>query len=226
MLFPLTPRKFLRVEKIIGTRLYLFYVFESVKFSKDFLLNAGMNSQTSTINSLETLGSRQLSAELVPVVYDELRRLADIYLRNERSNHTLQPTALVHEAYLRLIELENIKWQNREHIIGMVAIIMRRVLVNYAVNRKRDKRGGGDLTLTLSEADRLIKDEDVNLIALDESLEKLSKDYPQASSIVELRFFGGLSIAETAKILKVSDSTVERDWRFARAWLRRELGER
>ena len=185
-----------------------------------------MNSQTAAINLPETIGSRQLSAELVPVVYDELRRLADIYLRNERPNHTLQPTALVHEAYLRLIELENIKWQSREHIIGMVAIIMRRVLVNYAVSRKRDKRGGGDLKLSLSEVDRLIKDEDVRLIALDESLEKLSKDYPQASSVVELRFFGGLSIAETAKILNVSDSTVESDWRFARAWLRRELGER
>jgi len=204
----------------------LFCVIESVNFSVASPQKAVMNFQSGAINSLETIGGSQVPADLVPVVYDELRRLADIYLKNERPNHTLQPTALVHEAYLRLTELKSIEWQSREHIIGMAAIIMRRVLVNYAVNRKRDKRGRGDVKLSLGEADRLIKDEDVNLIALDESLKRLSKDYPQAAGVVELRFFGGLSIAETGKVLNVSDSTVERDWRFARAWLRRELGER
>lgn len=161
-----------------------------------------MHSQIGMTNIHQTVGNRSQPArdELMSVVYNELRRLAEIYLRKERSDHTLQPTALVHEAYLRLTEQENVKWQNREHFIGMAATMMRRVLVNYAINRKRDKRGGIDAKLSLSEADRLIKDEDVKLIALHEALEKLSEDYPQESKIVELRFFGGLSIAETAKI--------------------------
>jgi RNA polymerase sigma factor (TIGR02999 family) len=161
--------------------------------------------------------------ELITKVYNELRRLAKSYLRQERADHTLQPTALVHEAYLRLIEQENIVWQNREHFVGVAATMMRRTLVNYAIKRKRDKRGGGEIKLSLSEADRFIKDQDVNLIALDEALEKLGEAYPQESRIVELKFFGGLTIEEMARILEISNTTVERSWRFARAWLLREM---
>ncbi len=156
-------------------------------------------------------------------VYDELRRLAEVYLRDERADHTLQPTALVHEAYLRLVEQKNVQWQNREHFIGMAALMMRRVLVNHAVKRQREKRGGGEVKLSLAEAERFVHGEDINLIALDEALQQFEKGYPDEAKIVELRFFGGLSIAETAWLLNVSDSTVERDWRFARTWLLREL---
>jgi len=161
--------------------------------------------------------------DLMMTVYQELRRLAESYLRRERADHTLQPTALVHEAYLRLVEQENIVWRNREHFIGVAATMMRRILVNHAVKRKRGKRGGGELKLSLAEADRIGKGEDVNLVALDEALLKLAEDYPVECRIVELRFFGGLSIEETARVLAVSDTTVERDWRFARAWLLREM---
>ena len=162
--------------------------------------------------------------ELVTLVYGELRRLAESYLRHERPDHTLQPTALVHEAYMRLVEQKSIEWQSREHFIGVAATMMRRILVNHAVRRKREKRGGGGLRLSLEAADRLLTGAEIGLTALDEALDNLAMDYPQESRTVELRFFGGLSIAETARVLSVSDTTVERDWRFARAWLARELG--
>jgi RNA polymerase sigma-70 factor, ECF subfamily len=161
--------------------------------------------------------------ELMMVVYDELRRLAVSYLQSERVNHTLQPTALVHEAYLRLVGQEGVCWRNREHFIGVAAIMMRRVLVNHAKSYKRQKRGGSEFRLSLSDIHDFSKDEGVDFGALDEALQRLAEDFPQESQIVELRYFGGLTIAETASVLKVSDSTVERDWRFARAWLLREL---
>jgi RNA polymerase sigma factor (TIGR02999 family) len=164
--------------------------------------------------------------ELVGQVYHELRRLADSYLQRERPDHTLQPTALVHEAYLRLADQESVRWQNREHFIGVAAQMMRRILVDYARGHKREKRGGGEYKLSLGEADRLPRHVNLNLVTLDEALEKLSRDYPQECMVVELRFFGGLSIEETAKVLGVSDSTVERDWKFARALLQREIGSR
>jgi len=167
--------------------------------------------------------SPQARDELMTTVYNELRRLAESYLRQERSDHTLQPTALVHEAYLRLVEQKNVKWRNREHFIGVAATMMRRILVNYAVGRKREKRGGGDIKLSLADADCFARGEDVNLITLDQALQKLAEGYPQESRVVELKFFGGLSIEETARVLEVSDTTVERDWRFARAWLLREM---
>ncbi len=157
------------------------------------------------------------------IVYDELRLLADAYLQRERSDHTLQPTALVHEAYLRLAGQDNVRWQNREHFIGIAAAMMRRVLVDYARGHRRSKRGGGEHKLTLADAAHLTTEENVDLGALDKALEKLAQDYPQKSRVIELRFFGGLTIEETARVLAVSDTTVERDWRFARAWLRREL---
>lgn len=184
-----------------------------------------MQSQPSVTGLLQALnaGSQSARDELIVVVYDELRRLADSYLRRERVGHTLQPTALVHEAYLRLVGQDSVRWRNRDHFISMAATMMRRVLVDHARGHKRDKRGGGSVKLSLTEADGFITAAEVDFVVLDEALERLAKDYPQESQIVELRFFGGLSIAETARLLKVSDSTVERDWKFARAWLLREM---
>jgi RNA polymerase sigma-70 factor (ECF subfamily) len=168
-------------------------------------------------------GGQSSRDELVPVVYQELRRLADNYLRRERPDHTLQPTALVHEAYLRLADQDDVRWQNREHFIGVAARMMRRVLVDHARGHKRGKRGGGSFKVSLAEADRALKIGEVDLVALDEALKRLAVKHPQKSLIVDLRFFGGLSIEETARVVGVSDSTVERDWRFARAWLLREM---
>ena len=160
--------------------------------------------------------------ELIVHVYDELRRLANGYLRRERADHTLQPTALVHEAYMRLAAQETVDWRNREHFLGVAAAMMRRVLVDHARGHKRGKRWGG-LKLPLAEAHGYAEGEVEDLVALDEALRKLALRHPQKSQVVELRFFGGLSIEETARVLNVSDSTVERDWKFARAWLAREM---
>jgi RNA polymerase sigma factor (TIGR02999 family) len=167
-------------------------------------------------------GAQPVRDELMAHVYDELRRLAAGYLRRERADHTLQPTALVHEAYVRLAAQRGVDWRNREHFVGVAAEMMRRVLVDYARRHGRTKRGGG-LRLPLNEADGFAEGEADELVALDEALRRLARRHPQKSRIVELRFFGGLSIEETARILNVSDSTVERDWKFARAWLAREM---
>jgi RNA polymerase sigma factor (TIGR02999 family) len=182
-----------------------------------------MTSQRILVEELETVGDQLKLDDLMVTVYHELRRLAVNYLRQERSFHTLQPTALVHEAYLRLTEQEKTVWQNRGHFIAMAATMMRRILVNHAIRRNSDKRGGGEIKISLAEADRFVKDKDVNLITLDEALEKLGKTYPQESRIVELKFFGGLTIEQTSLILGISSRTVERSWRFARIWLLREM---
>ena len=160
--------------------------------------------------------------ELMLRVYDELRRLAASYLGRERADHTLQPTALVHEAYIRLVAQESVDWRNRDHFVGLAAEMMRRVLVDHARRHKRNKRGGG-LKLALVEADVVVETEGEDLVALDEALKRMARKHPQKARVIELRFFGGLSIEETARVLNVSDSTVERDWKFARAWLGREL---
>ncbi|HJT29471.1 MAG TPA: ECF-type sigma factor [Pyrinomonadaceae bacterium] len=160
--------------------------------------------------------------ELIVNVYNELRRLATAYLRRERPDHTLQPTALVHEAYMRLAAQNGVDWRSREHFLGIAAAMMRRVLVDHARGHRRGKRGGG-LKLPLADADGCAEGEVHDVVALDEALRKLARKHPQKSRVVELRFFGGLSIEETAGVLKVSDSTIERDWKFARAWLAREI---
>lgn len=160
---------------------------------------------------------------LLLMVYDELRYLAYNYLRGERANHTLQPTALVHEAYLRLAKLDGMRWQNREHFISTAVTMMRHVLVDYARGHRRNKRGGGAYKVSLAEADRLTNSAAVDLESLNDALQRLAQLHPQKSRIVELRFFGGLTIEETARVLAVSNTTVERDWRFARAWLLKEL---
>jgi RNA polymerase sigma factor (TIGR02999 family) len=168
-------------------------------------------------------GASSTRDELVALAYHELRRIAARYLRGEHPDHTLQPTALVHEAYMRLMEQADIQWESEEHFIGVAAMMMRRILVNHAQSHNRQKRGGGACRVAFDETDLSLNSGGIDLIELDEALEKLSRDHAQEGQIVELRFFGGLSIAETARVLNLSDSTVERDWKFARTWLLREL---
>jgi RNA polymerase sigma factor (TIGR02999 family) len=168
---------------------------------------------------------------LTPLVYDELRRLAASYLKAERSDHTLQATALVHEAYLDLREMRHYSWQNRANFIGVMANLMRRILIEYARQHNAEKRGGENLKFPISEAESnaaSLKPR-VDLIELDEVLQRFAAEFPRRAKIVELKFFGGLTIDEIAEVLSedekgVSTATVERDWRFARAWLKNELG--
>ena len=168
-------------------------------------------------------GDRAALDKLIPLVHQELRRLARHYLRGERIGHTLQPTALVNEAYLRLIDYRDIQWQNRAHFFAVAAQLMRRILVDHARSRNYAKRGGLQQKLSLSKADRFANKPDVDLVALDDALKTLAAMNEQQSRLVELRFFGGLTIEETAEVLGVSHATVERDWAVARAWLRREI---
>lgn len=158
----------------------------------------------------------------MPLVYDELRRLAHHYLRQERSDHTLQSTALVHEAYLRLAGQNPPEWQNRAHFFGIAARIMRQILVEYARGRAADKRGGGACKVTLEDSD-LAHETDFDVVALDKALNELSELDEQQGKIVELRFFGGLTIEDTSEVLGISPATVKRDWVTARAWLYRAM---
>lgn len=159
----------------------------------------------------------------MPLVYDELRRLAHHYLRQERSDHTLQGTALVHEAYLRLAGQDPPQWQNRAHFFGIAAHIMRQILVEHARSRGAAKRGGNACKLALDEAVALPQQVDVDVIALDKALQELSELDAQQSRIVELRFFTGLTIEDTSEVLGISPATVKRDWTTARAWLFRAM---
>ena len=160
---------------------------------------------------------------LLPVVYEELRRLAAHYLKRERVGHTLQATALVNEAYLRLIEVQQVRWQNRAHFFAMAARLMRRILVDAARARGYQKRGGGAPIVALEEALVVSNEPGRDLVALDEALTALAALDPRKSQIVEMRFFGGLSLDETAEALHVSRDTVKRDWKMAKLWLLREL---
>jgi RNA polymerase sigma factor (TIGR02999 family) len=168
-------------------------------------------------------GDQAALETLMPLVYSELRRLASHYLRRERAEHTLQPTALVIEAYLKLVDQRNARWQNRAHFFGIAAQLMRRILVDHARQRQAVKRGGVEQQrLSITSAQAIVKPE-IDLLALNEALEELAEMDPQQSRIVELKFFGGLSIEETAEVVGISHATVERDWKMARAWLRRQL---
>jgi RNA polymerase sigma factor (TIGR02999 family) len=160
---------------------------------------------------------------LIPLVYGELRRLARHYLQQEKQGHTLSSTALVHEAYLRLIKQTDVTWQNRAHFFGVASQMMRRILVDHARKQAYAKRGGGALTLALDDAVSTPKQREIDLVALDDALDGLAKLDRRQSRLVELRFFGGLSIEETSEVLGVSTPTVKRDWASARAWLFREL---
>ncbi|HEX7778815.1 MAG TPA: sigma-70 family RNA polymerase sigma factor [Vicinamibacterales bacterium] len=164
--------------------------------------------------------------QLVPLVHAELRRLARRYIRRERAGHTLQTTALINEAYLRLVDAKGVNWQNRVHFFGVSARIMRRVLVDFARERGSRKRGGGDRRVPLEEARLVAVAPDEDLVALDEALNALGAVDPRKSRTIELRFFGGLSIEEAARVLAVSSETVKRDSRLAKAWLLRWLTDR
>jgi RNA polymerase sigma factor (TIGR02999 family) len=163
---------------------------------------------------------------LLPLVYAELRRIAGQYLRREPSEHTLQATALVHEAYLRLVRAQGFDWQNREQFFGISANLMRQILVDHARANCAIKRGGRDANLPLDESLNLSAESDEILLLLDEALDKLAALDPQSARIVELRYFAGLTIEETARILKTSPMTVKREWATARAWLHREIAGR
>ena len=168
-------------------------------------------------------GDSEALDRLMPLVYEELRRMANNYMRNERRGHTLQTSALVNEAYLRLVDHENIAWQNRAHFFGVAAQAMRRILVDHARTRNYQKRGGAAQQVSLDDAATLADGRPAELIALDEALDELAKIDPRKCRVVELRYFGGLSIEETAEALGVSIPTVVRDWNTAKVWLMREM---
>jgi RNA polymerase sigma factor (TIGR02999 family) len=169
-------------------------------------------------------GDQAALEQLMPLVYSELRRLAANYLRREREGHTLQPTALVNEAYLKLVDQRNPKWQNRAHFYGIAAQVMRRILVDHARMRDAEKRGGANQQrLSITSAEGVSTKPNFDVLALHEALEELTAMDPQQGKIVELKFFGGLSIEEVAEVLGIGHATVERDWKMARAWLRRKL---
>ncbi|NNE98107.1 MAG: sigma-70 family RNA polymerase sigma factor [Pyrinomonadaceae bacterium] len=167
-----------------------------------------------------TEGNKEVVDQILPLVYAELRKLASGYLMKERRNHTLQPTALVHEAYLKLIDQNAVEWQNRSHFFGIAAQIMRRILIDHARNHKAEKRGGADEKISLDDKIIVVDREKTHkLLALDEALEKLAKIDELKAKIVELRYFGGLSGKEAAEVLGLSEITVKRHWRMAKAWL-------
>ena len=184
------------------------------------------NETTTDITSLLvqwSAGDQSAFEKLLPLVEKELHRIAHSYMRRENPNHTLQTTALVNEAYLRLVDQKKTQWQNRAHFFGIAARIMRRILMNYARDQQRLKRGGGAIQVSLSDAAVISLTRTADLIALDEALERLASVDERKSRVVELRYFGGLSIEETAEVLGVSDITVMRDWKFAKAWLLRDI---
>jgi RNA polymerase sigma-70 factor (ECF subfamily) len=161
--------------------------------------------------------------ELLPLVYGELRQIAERYLRRERAAHTLQATALVHEAYLKLVNQQQVEWQNRAHFYGIAAHAMRRILIDHARSRQADKRGSGEAQLSLDDNLNIADERHRELIALDDALTALAAFDPQKSRIVELRYFGGLSIEETAEVLDIGTATVIRQWRLAKAWLHDQM---
>lgn len=185
-----------------------------------------LSSSSATITQLLvqwSRGEQQALDALTPMVYQELRRLARRHLRRERPDHTLESTALVHEAYLRLIDQNNIQWQNRNHFFALASELIRRILVDYARNRMAVKRGGQNIKLSLDEAIAAPEKKDLDLVALDDALQALAARDPRQSRIVELRYFGGLTLETTAEVLGISLATVKRDWLLAKAFLKREL---
>jgi RNA polymerase sigma factor (TIGR02999 family) len=168
-------------------------------------------------------GDKDALEKLTPLVYNELHRLASSYMRGEREDHTLQTTALINEAYLRLVDIKNVRWQNRAHFMGVCAKLMRRILVDFARSRKYAKRGGNTQQVPLEGWMAVAKQPSVDIVALDEALTRLSEFDVRKSRIVELRFFGGLSFKETAEVLGVSLSTIDREWSLAKAWLHKEV---
>lgn len=170
-------------------------------------------------------GDQSALAEIAPVVYRELRQMANRFLRHEAAGHTLQPTALVHEAWLRLTDQTRVNWQNRAQFFGIAAQMMRRILVDHAKTKYREKRGGDAIKLSLDDIINLSSERAADLVALDEALDALNNFDSRKCSVVELRYFGGLSVKETAEVLDVSADTVMRDWKLAKAWLYQQLNQ-
>ena len=168
-------------------------------------------------------GDRTALDRLTPLIYDELRRLAHNYMGRGRAGHTLQTTALVHEAYLRLVDQQDVEWQGRAHFFAVSARAMRHILVDYARQKQSTKRGGDSPRVTLDEGAVASAERAAELVALDEALQGLAEVHPRRCQVVELRYFGGMNNREASEVLGVSEATIERDWRFARAWLYREL---
>lgn len=185
----------------------------------------GMSQVPDVTQALRELseGDRDAPVRLMPLVYKELRKLSQRYLQEERSDHTLQATALVHEAYIRLVDWENVTWQNRAHFFAVAAQVMRRILVDHAREKNAQKRGGGVTKLSLDEAISFAREREVDLVALDDALQSLALLDDEQSKIVELRFFGGLTIEETAEALRISPATVKREWTLAKAWLHKTI---
>ncbi|MEP0848411.1 MAG: sigma-70 family RNA polymerase sigma factor [Phycisphaerae bacterium] len=186
-------------------------------------MSAANRAQTTNLLTRAQSGDVSAAEQLAPQIYEELRRLAAAYLRSERADHTLQPTALVHEAYLRLIDASQVEWRDRAHFFRAAARAMRRVLVDHARAHRAEKRAGSWQRITLAGVDPELPGPNLELLALDELLEQLAALHERHAQIVELRFFGGLTIAETASALGVSETTVEDDWAMARAWLQLQL---
>lgn len=184
---------------------------------------ASPSSDVSLLLSELSRGNQEAGEKLVPLVYEELKRLAKSYMRRERPDHTLQATALVNEAYLKLVKQNAVNWQGRSHFFGIAAQLMRRILIDHARGHLREKRGGAKEVLPLNEALVFSPERSEELVKLDEALERLSKIDARQSRIVELRFFGGLSVEEAAEFLGISPKTVKRDWSVAKAWLHGEL---
>jgi RNA polymerase sigma factor (TIGR02999 family) len=168
-------------------------------------------------------GDESALEKLVPLVYDELRRLARRHMRRERPDHTLQTTALINEAYLQLVDIRNVHWHNRAHFFALCARLMRRILVDFARSRHYAKRGGGAKPISLDQCISVLPGDSPDLVAVDDALHALAKIDERKAQVVELRFFGGMTVEETAEVLKVSPETVRRDWKLAKVWLLREL---
>jgi RNA polymerase sigma-70 factor, ECF subfamily len=177
---------------------------------------------TQLLKSLQT-GDKTVLDELFSLVYRELKQIASMQLRNERRDHTLQPTALVHEAYLRLVEQHSVDWQNKAHFFSIASEMMRRILVNHAVSHQAQKRGGGETKIALDEAVSFANEREIDLINLDSALTNLAKLDSRQACIVEMKFFGGLSTEEIGSILEISERTVKREWRSAKIWLFEQL---
>ena len=184
------------------------------------------SQEVTMLLSALTNGEEGAASKLIPMVYDELRRLAGSYMRRERVDHTLQATALVNEAYLKLIEQRAVNWQSRAHFFGVAAQLMRRILIDYARGHTREKRGGEQKKVSLDEVFLFSEQQADELLAVDDSLNLLAKMDPRQARVVELRFFAGLSVEEAAEALGVSPKTVKRDWAVAKAWLYADLKER
>lgn len=186
-------------------------------------MSGGQSAEVTDLLKAWNGGDRAALDQLSPVVYDELRRMARRYMRNERADNTLQATALVNEVYLRLVDVNNIDWKQRAQFFGMCALMMRRILVDAARARGSRKRGGDVVRVDFDEGNDLVGKRDAAIVALDEALEAFSKVAPRQAKVLELRYFGGLNVEEINEVLGIAPRTIERDWEFAKVWLTREL---